>query len=68
MNDWIGSDSLAFISLDGLRASLADAGRDEASARLASPATARCPLPTMWQRELSCHAKDFEAVYAGEVS
>ena len=28
MNDWIGSDSLAFISLDGLRASLADAGHD----------------------------------------
>lgn len=49
MNDWIGSDSLAFISLDGLRASLADAGHD-GFCTACFTGDYRCPFPTMWQR------------------
>ena len=67
MNDWIGSDSLAFISLDGLRASLADAGHD---GFCTACFTGDYPVPITDDvaKKSFLTRKDFEAVYAGEVS
>lgn len=67
MNDWIGSDSLAFISLDGLRASLADAGHD-GFCTACFTGDYPVPIPDDVAKKSFLTRKDFEAVYAGEVS
>ena len=67
MNDWIGSDSLAFISLDGLRASLADAGHD-GFCTACFTGDYPVPIPDDVAKKCFLTRKDFEAVYAGEVS
>ena len=67
MNDWIGSDSLAFITLDGLRASLADAGHD-GFCTACFTGDYPVPIPDDVAKKSFLTRKDFEAVYAGEVS
>lgn len=67
MNEWIGSDSLAFISLDGLRASLADAGHD-GFCTACFTGDYPVPIPDDVAKKSFLTRKDFEAVYAGEVS
>ena len=67
MNDWIGSDSLAFITLDGLRASLAEAAHDGFCTACFS-GDYPVPIPADVAKKSFLTRKDFEAVYAGEVS
>ncbi len=67
MNDWIGSDSLAFLSLDGLRESVSGthhAGFCEACFTGEYP----IPIPEEIAQESFLTKEDFDAIYKGTVS